>query len=342
MWIDSVVVGPERAYAVPREGVTNLIRIHESDEPGTWYKFDAVSAPTTYAQFDPSNVGFTGLEKISTDSLRGPFGTRITWNSASSQFTGIQTQFSLPPYLVNRLVAIEFDYEFTTLSGNRTTANAEVYLIGEDNTLIQLDNLTIPASTGSVQNYRATAVMGTEQKWRLAVMYAGSESGTDQFLIDNVYVGVGAPGVVQAPIATSTEYGVVKKNRWQRKFSGGNVATNITWLQFNELEIGKLYRYTLKAQIRLNDGATAQQLVIGASHDGSTIGTYDQVMRGGAAGNNERAVLSGSDIFEATNTTLSFTTAFASVDAFIVGGSANNHVVLEELNNYEDETTDFT
>lgn len=209
-WIDSVVVGPEEATSVPREGIYNAIRGNSSYDSGNWFTYSSGAAtPATYAATDYADtIGSANLNNVQS-------ATPLISDHYTKQFTflgnalgyGFATQINNAGMFLNRLITIEFDYQF---SGTATRAGSEysVLLIGEDDSVIALDTELNPASP-DLQHYHATTVLPSTQPYRLLIHVNSATSATDTIRVDNFYVGTGAPGnIAQVPLATEDAPGI--------------------------------------------------------------------------------------------------------------------------------------
>lgn len=145
--------------------------------------------------------------------------------------------------------------------------------------------------------------------------------------------------------ATSTEMGLVKKNRWQKKVLTASVTTNgsITDLAFSNLTVGRQYKATLVAELVVNDGTTDITAGIEVTHDSTVLGRLKFT---GPTGSTVLQEMNAgmSVIFTATASTITFVGFNLSVDSFIQFNTTDKRTfsMIEELNNYEAETTAFS
>ncbi len=143
--------------------------------------------------------------------------------------------------------------------------------------------------------------------------------------------------------ATADTAGVVRKNRSQTKIVNSNVTTDITFMTFNNLVVGKLYRIDLNLGFQLNIGGSDSNVLCELYHDGVNIADFP-AQTGGTNGVGRR--ISDSFTFEAVATTLELRTLSASNNAYLSaegtsGGSRASRATIIELNNTV-ETADFT
>jgi len=144
--------------------------------------------------------------------------------------------------------------------------------------------------------------------------------------------------------ATEDNLGLVKKNKWQVKILGSDKTTNGTFLTFNNLVVGKAYRIICQANIICEVDDTVGIQII---HDSNALAETKHRLGPASAGlafGDMNSTTMAEAIFVATATT-------ATCDAFSIGapsiinadGTRNlTWAMIEELNNYEAETTDFT
>lgn len=143
-------------------------------------------------------------------------------------------------------------------------------------------------------------------------------------------------------LATSENVGLVKKNKWQVKKLTADLFTGDTGtvsdLGFSGLIVGKYYKLSTQSWLIDVNGTDAE---LAYSHDSSNI------LVNRLASNNttiDHESISGSSIvFKATATTI-VATCTIGTGSTIRGNNtlAETWAMLEELNNYEDETTDFS
>ena len=151
-----------------------------------------------------------------------------------------------------------------------------------------------------------------------------------------------------APIATETEYGLVKlepptppvENRIQRKIS---TDTDAEVISFNNLEVGKWYSISAIAFFNIKS-ANGYANVVRRTPDNTT--TYLSYAGGNASTSDLTGTyysLNTTDTFKAEDTSIeiAFGSAGGVWSAISSSLSTTKTVILEELNNYK-ETTDFT
>jgi len=140
-------------------------------------------------------------------------------------------------------------------------------------------------------------------------------------------------------LATAENAGLVKRNKWQMKTLTATTtsdATANTALTFNNLIVGNTYRITC-AVLTNGVGAGYGQVEMKQGSVIVAIATsYPDT------GNNNHSA-SGTAIFVCTNTTLSAAFSKSVVTGYF-GSSTTpyTYAILEEIHNYEDETTDFS
>jgi hypothetical protein len=144
--------------------------------------------------------------------------------------------------------------------------------------------------------------------------------------------------------ATESNLGLVKKNKWQVKTLGADKTTAGTFITFNGLTVGKNYRVICQANIIPEvDDTVGIQIV----HDSNILAETKTRLGPSSAG------LSFGDLNQTTIAEAIFTatTTTATCDAFSItspsvinadGSRSLTWAMIEELNNYEAETTDFT
>ena len=159
-----------------------------------------------------------------------------------------------------------------------------------------------------------------------------------------------------APIATETEYGLVKlepptppvENRVQSKMctrSLDSTGTTAPELDFNNLVVGKWYRLTYTGLFQ--HGSTASTVVTNIS-----INWYDGSVDSGVRKAGGAQMIAGyqnvftlSNVFKATNSSLRCGYVCDAVSFCVIYAGSPNYpwgsAILEELNDYK-ETTDFT
>lgn len=145
---------------------------------------------------------------------------------------------------------------------------------------------------------------------------------------------------MKLPNASSTQEGITFKNRWQRKNLGSGFTSTgtITGLSFNGLTVGKTYRYSGVASIAMTASRDAVSLNI---RDGATTLRSAEPIKEKATPGNEIENISWSwnVIFTAASTTCDLNvTSNAASTSF----DTNSYATLEELNNFEAQTSAFT
>jgi hypothetical protein len=152
-----------------------------------------------------------------------------------------------------------------------------------------------------------------------------------------------------------SEWWIIDKkiaNRWEVNVLTSNITADdsvIADLTFSNLVVGKIYRATLSARCNHNNVPDTQTTIdVTIDHNSVQLCfasfALDQVSVGAA--DNKTNMLNPSIIFEAAATTVTFGATVrngSSGTASIVGNSASSgtYSMLEELNNYADETTAF-
>jgi len=132
-------------------------------------------------------------------------------------------------------------------------------------------------------------------------------------------------------------------NRWQTKFLNGDVTADadadLGDIQFNGLEIGKTYRVSVLPYIETS--VTDDNAAILGVHDGNTV----LRARANTSGSSlEIDQFTSSCIFTATATTFTWSGESTSANAIIRGNNTRDETwaMIEELNNYQTETTAFS
>jgi hypothetical protein len=145
--------------------------------------------------------------------------------------------------------------------------------------------------------------------------------------------------------ATSSDLGLVTKNRWQQKFLAANKTTDqspLTDLTFSNLTIGNVYRATFNGYGVITGTSSLEGLDVNITHNGSTIGFWGVRSDAGVA-DTKGSSHSLSVIFTATATSLTFILDVNGTVSLIGNGAASaTNAILEELNNYETATTAWT
>jgi len=134
--------------------------------------------------------------------------------------------------------------------------------------------------------------------------------------------------------ATEDQLGLNKKNKWAKN----DWSTSASDLNFNNLTIGKTYRATVYAILQLSADSTAEYAQIKMNHDSSEITKIQLQLDQVNSSNDSKNITAQADvIFEASATTVTFVSGTGGS-----GGISGAYSMIEELNNYESETTDFT
>ena len=157
-----------------------------------------------------------------------------------------------------------------------------------------------------------------------------SDSITDQ-------AGTGAPDFPNG----FTNSGTAGKNKWQRKDLTTDKTTTqnpLTELSFSGLTVGKTYRLSAYGLVSaLSTGARSEYYI---QHNGVDL-TRARVDRDSTS--TPRGLLYTEEIFTATTTTVQVRWVVVSGTVTLEGSIANTcYSIIEELNNYTTETTDFT
>jgi len=131
-------------------------------------------------------------------------------------------------------------------------------------------------------------------------------------------------------------------NLWQLKAVPSNVSTDGNLITFNNLQPGKIYRFTAVTRW-IDPAAGDSSWTTQVNHDSVTLYNYSH--------SNVSGDLTGQGmdnhvgIFEATNSVITFdVTSFTGGGQTIFGNGTRqqSHMILEELNDYDLETTAFT
>lgn len=145
--------------------------------------------------------------------------------------------------------------------------------------------------------------------------------------------------------ATGTEFGTVKKNRWQQKFLSADVTTDNTDMgdiQFNNLIIGRTYRISGPIAFLVDATDVNTTVTIGSAAGG--VGTiYGSITQTRDDAGDVSPVVHANIVFVAVSTSVYFRTGTLGAGSAIKGNGSSNETspILEELNNYE-STTDFS
>ena len=132
--------------------------------------------------------------------------------------------------------------------------------------------------------------------------------------------------------------GRLKKNKWQRRSLVTSLSapdSDIAELRFINLVVGKTYKVSFQAYLRITTALANSSVQLLAKHNSINLANvYLQV------DDNDEIVAGNSAIFTATTTTLEF--EFTETGTGSLTASGFTWSQIEELNNYESETTDFT
>jgi hypothetical protein len=143
--------------------------------------------------------------------------------------------------------------------------------------------------------------------------------------------------------ATSSQYGLVLANKWQSKVTASPVSTTgvITSLTFNNLVIGKVYKAKIFPFMgKTGNDSNDSNIRIDIENNSVSHGFTQQLIQQDAGTDRHAAIVSGEAIFTAAATTCEFNvTTITGATSYVATGS---YATIEELNNYSDETTDFT
>jgi hypothetical protein len=146
------------------------------------------------------------------------------------------------------------------------------------------------------------------------------------------------PGFPFDPIAD--KYRIYKPNKMQRKTVSSNVVSDITFLTFSNLVVGKIYKIQFNFTVSTNSSDNA--VIVHADHDGASVLRQQALLTPGSG--TAYTQMSFSRVFVATVTTLTIHTSSASGNAFVVADNTasgvSSYAVLTELNNAV-ESTDF-
>lgn len=135
----------------------------------------------------------------------------------------------------------------------------------------------------------------------------------------------------------------VPQSRWQKRDLVGNESTSGVQpqptLEYDNLIIGKRYKVTVVAYSQIPPGSGTRRTNLIVDHDGNEIcrvlhRTDDNV------GINEK-IDSSNGMFTATATTVEVNTDLLGTGVALIG-SGFTYTILEEMNDYDIETTDFT
>lgn len=152
--------------------------------------------------------------------------------------------------------------------------------------------------------------------------------------------------------ATSSVLGTVKKNRWQKKFLQNDIAASASDMssttgnsnfKFLNLEIGKVYKVSYQFSGYINGTEADMYILMDTNHDGNTLGRSIVRFDRKTEADFVQAQSGNSIIFTATTSTLTFSCSIVGSGRITGNGTGSEtFAMLEELNNYEAETSDFT
>jgi hypothetical protein len=144
------------------------------------------------------------------------------------------------------------------------------------------------------------------------------------------------------------------KNRWQKKYLvadetasvtdiGTNGSASNSGFEFNGLTPGKIYKLTMQAEAELSGtSATEVALLIGI-HNSATVAQVGCRLDSLTPSDIRHTRASSSVIFEATASSVTFNTLILGTGAIRGNNSSlETWAMIEELNNFESETADFT
>jgi len=150
--------------------------------------------------------------------------------------------------------------------------------------------------------------------------------------------------------ATSSEAGVVLKNKWQnitlfQDLTSGSADISLSTgngsFKFNNLVVGKVYKVTLHPFFESTGTSSAESYATAILHDGVIRSTVRH--RNDGQSDTSAQAASTPAIFTATTTTVIFNFSLSG-SATLKGDDSFNETWarIEEINNYEPETSDFT
>jgi len=146
------------------------------------------------------------------------------------------------------------------------------------------------------------------------------------------------------PEATSSLLGTVKKNKWQQKLLAADQGASgpIPSLTFNNLVVGKIYRVSAQVFFEMT-GTTVTETISFTCFHSATGNIFIARHRndGQIDVSNQQALSSA--IFKATSSTVTFSCGVSGTGS-VSGDNTRDQtwVMLEQLDNYADATTDFT
>lgn len=154
---------------------------------------------------------------------------------------------------------------------------------------------------------------------------------------------VGKSGSLTGGLATSDTAGSLKKNRWSIHFitADTNSTGNVTDLNFNNLVIGSWYR--LKLKLNIDKDPLDSSAGVTGTHNSSVIINVNTAAASASSVPTSNETRSDVIIFKASATNIVFANSSVGNSTYFRGNNttAESHAILEELNNYEPETTDF-
>jgi len=300
-----------------------------------WIKYTNTppASPNEWKPVDGTGGAVTIIFSLDTTSLlRGVNCFRLAKAAGlNRQGAGVSYDFTIDPADKAKVLRASFDY--TTLSANfefnsgTPTDPSDVVIFVYDVTNGVLIETTNPFLDGSGRYITEFQTSADSVEYRLILNVATTNTLSWEFFFDNIQVG---------PRDIAKGY---SPNKFSTKYLSADVTTNITDiadLRFTNLIVGKTYRATLQARMRIEDGDAA---VMRANHDGNLI-LIANVDLGAAATDDGDFWVTPSGLFVATTNTLTFDT-LSLTSSFVYGDGTNleTHVVLEELNDYEGGTT---
>ena len=198
------------------------------------------------------------------------------------------------------------------------------------------NNLTIGRNGNNIDSLAADLVLATDGDW--AELSGDTVPATDNWVKD------GAGAISEA---TSSVLGSVKKNQWREKELSADVTlnsanpTNLDNLAFSGLTVGLHYRYTLT--LLLDDvQEDTSRIQIRDDSGGTPVVVRTLILqRVGVASATTHFTQEFSVLWKATGTAMDLRSDNNSgelIKALDSGANQATFAVLEELNNYEDES----
>lgn len=297
--------------------------------------FDALSPTTTKGDLIASN---------GTDNIRVAIGTDGQFLKADSAVASGVSWDSPGNTLTQNLLG---DAGYTILDGD----GFDVIVVGQSAVLTADRTVTLPTAADN-SGRRITVIKADTSAFDVIIDGEGAEvvapGGATTITLS--YEGLGATLICDGsewrflsvhPEATEDYEGVVRKNKFQGKENGSAVTASgtITALTFNNLVVGKKYRVGFRGFMGSSaPAATTINVAVAINHNAVQIGLAQIVFQSVDA--DRLAVhVTASEIFKATATTVTFDATISGTNAYIAVLSRS---YIEELNNYVDETTDFT